>query len=313
MLNNLLRFQGSAVYGMIGMVSGAVLNVFLDPLFIFVFGMGTAGAGLATMLSQLLGCGLLLVGCTRKGNISIHLRHFSPRLSFYKEILRGGLPSLFRQGFASIAIVLLNQAAGAYGDAAIAAIAIVQRLTAFANSAMVGFAQGFQPVCGFNYGARRFDRVKRAFWFCVNSSLVAFLLLAAVGFAFAPAIVAIFRKDDAVIAIGATTLRLQCLTFPLWGWLTLNNMMTQTMGMAVRASILALSRQGLFLVLFLYLLTPRLGLLGVQVSQPASDAASFLLSIPLFFSILRDLKGGTEGQPGTLPSPSSGPDSWPSD
>jgi Na+-driven multidrug efflux pump len=208
-----------------------------------------------------------------------------------------------RQGCASISIVVLNQTAGAYGDAVIAAIAIVQRITAFANSATLGFGQGFQPVCGFNYGARRFDRVKKAFWFCVNSSLVVMLFLAMAVFIFAPEIIALFRKDDVdVIEIGTRALRFQCFTFPLLGWLIMNNMLIQTMGKAVRASILALNRQGPFLMLFLYLLTSRLGVLGIQLSPPASDAASFLLSIPLFVSILHDLKGGkTKAEPDPLP------------
>ncbi|MDR2180059.1 MAG: MATE family efflux transporter [Synergistaceae bacterium] len=291
-LNNLLRFQGSAFYGMIGMISGAVLNLALDPLFIFVFGMGVGGAALATIISQFVSCALLLVGCTRKGNISIDPRNFSPGFSAYKEILRGGLPSLFRQGFASVAFICMNQAAGGYGDAVIAAISIVHRVFLFASSALVGFGQGFQPVCGFNYGARRYDRVKKGFWFCVRTSSFVLLALAGVGYFFAPGIVALFRDDAEVIRVGTLTLRLQCFTFPLMGWVLLNNMMMQTIGKAVRASILALTRQGLFLVAFLWILTPPLGVLGIQLSQPASDLATFLLAIPLSVSVLKEMKPG---------------------
>jgi putative MATE family efflux protein len=289
-LNHLLRFQGSAFYGMIGMISGAVLNVLLDPLFIFVFGMGVGGAGLATMISQFVGCGLLLVGCTRENNIRVSLKNFSPRLAFYKEIMRGGLPSLLRQGFASVATICLNQVAGGYSDAVIAAISIVQRVSIFASSALLGYGQGFQPVCGFNYGARRYDRVKRAFWFCCETSSVVLLLLAVTGYFFAPQIIALFRKDDAeVIRVGTLALRLQCTTFPLLGWVLLSSTMLQTTGKAVKASILALTRQGLFLILFLFTLTPRLGVLGIQMSQPLADAATFLVAIPLGFSLLREM------------------------
>ncbi|MDR1979269.1 MAG: MATE family efflux transporter [Synergistaceae bacterium] len=292
-LNNLLRFQGSALYGMVGMIFGAVLNVALDPLFIFVFGMGVGGAALATIISQFVSCALLLVGCTRKGNISIHVKNFSPRFSAYKEIVRGGLPSLFRQGFASVAFICLNQVAGGYGDAVIAAVSIVQRVFLFASSALIGFGQGFQPVCGFNYGAGRYDRVRRAFWFCLKTSSAVMLALAVVGYFFAPQIIAVFRRDDAeVIRVGTLALRLQCVTFPLMGWVILNNMMMQTIGKAVKASILALTRQGVFLVAFLFAMTPSLGVLGIQLSQPASDIATFLLAIPLSLSVLRELKSG---------------------
>ncbi len=297
MLNNLLRFQGSAVYGMIGMVSGAVLNVALDPLFIFVLRMGVGGAALATMISQFVSFLLLLIGCTRKGNISIRFKDFSPKFEFYKEIVRGGSPSLFRQGLASVATICLNHVAGGYGDAAIAAISIVQRVTMIANSALIGFGQGFQPVCGFNYGAKLYERVKRAFWFCVKVSTAVLTVLGAIAFIFAPQIIMIFRRDDpSVVEIGTLALRLQCVTFPLMGWSTMNNMMMQTIGHAFKASLLAVARQGLFFLPFLFILTGGMGLLGLQMTQPAADIATFLLSIPLARSTLRGMKAAQNAQ-----------------
>jgi len=290
MLNNLLRFQGSAFYGMIGMVTGAVLNIALDPMFIFVCDMGVAGAGLATMLSQAVSCILLLVGCTRKGNVRIQAKNFAPSPQAYKEMLRGGSPSLFRQGLSSVAAIVLNQLAGVYGDAAIAAMTIVQRVVMVAGSALIGFGQGFQPVCGFNYGAGLYDRVKKAFWFCIKVSTVALAVLTVIFYLLAPQVVAVFRADDAVVVeIGTLALRMQCLTFPLWGWITLCNMMFQTIGKAVRASLIAVARQGLFLLVFLLMLTPTLGLFGLQLSQPCADVATFILSIPLYLSIVREM------------------------
>lgn len=290
MLNNLLRFQGSAFYGMIGMVAGAALNIALDPLFIFGFDMGVAGAGLATMLSQAVSCVLLLIGCTRKGNIRIRVRHFAPSKLAYKEMLRGGSPSLFRQGLGSVAAITLNQLAGAYGDAAIAAMAIVQRVVMVASSALIGFGQGFQPVCGFNYGAGLFGRVRQAFWYCVKVSTAVLVGIAILGFLFAPQIIALFRADDAeVITIGALALRLQCLTVPTFGWNIMCNMMFQTIGKAVRASLIAIARQGLFLLLFLLVLTPAQGLFGLQLSQPCADIATLILSIPLYRSIMKEM------------------------
>lgn len=295
MLNNLLRFQSSAFYAMIGMVAGAVLNIALDPLFIFVFGMGVKGAALATMISQIVSFCLLLVGCCRKGNIKIHLSNFAPSTSAYNNMLKGGFPSLCRQSLASIAAISLNQVAGSYSDAAIAAISIVQRVTMFAGSALLGFGQGFQPVCGLNYGAKRYDRVKKAFWFCMRIATVALVFLAVLGFIFAPNIIALFRKDDMeVIKIGTIALRLQCVAFPVLGWIILMSMMMQTIGNVIPASILALARQGLFLLPFLFILTPFMGIFGVQVCQPAADLATFAISIPLGIRVLREMNSHKE-------------------
>jgi putative MATE family efflux protein len=289
-LNNMLRYQGSASYGMYGMIGGAVLNIALDPLFIFVFDMGVSGASLATLVSQFVTFCLLLVGCYGKGNIRINISNFSPSFAFYMEIVRGGLPSLIRQGFSSIATICMNHVAGIYGVAVIAAISIVQRVTILANNALLGFGQGFQPVCGFNYGAKRYDRVKRAFWFCVRVSSIFLLVLAGIGYSFAPEIIAIFRRDDLeVIRVGTLALQLQCITFPLLGWVILNNMMLQTTGRAFKASFLALARQGLFLLPTLFILTPYLGVLGIQLSQPISDIATFLLALPLGLGVLKEM------------------------
>lgn len=291
MLNTLLRFQGSSFYGMIGVASGALLNIVLDPIFIFVLKMGVSGASLATMISQFVGFCLLIAGCGRKGNISIKMSRFAPSFYAYREMLRGGTPSLCRQAIASISTVYLNRLAGFHGDAAIAAISIVQRIVIFANSAMLGFGQGFQPVCGFNYGAKCYDRVRAAFNFCIKLSTALLTVLAVVGFIFAPDIIRLFRAEDPlVVSIGAMSLRLVCLSFPLTGWITINNMMLQTIGRSFRATVLALARQGLFLAPLLYILAPRLGLFGIQVSQPLADVATFLLSVPMGTGVLREMR-----------------------
>ena len=289
-LNNQLRFQGSAFYSMIGIASGAVINIALDPLLIFVFHMGIAGAALATIISQFVSFCLLLAGTRRGGNLRIHFRNFTPRLHYYKIILNGGMPSLCRQGLNSIGTICLNLGAGPYGDAAIAAMSIVARIVMFANSCVIGFGQGFQPVCGFNYGAKRYGRVKEAFWFCVKGA-TAFLCGAAVlAFAFAPALVAFFRKGDPqVAAIGAVALRAQCVTFPLSAWITMSNMMMQTIGKSVRASLLAMARQGLFFIPAVLILPRILGLFGLQISQAVSDVITFTLAVPLQISVFREM------------------------
>ena len=201
-LNNQLRFQGSAAYAMVGITSGAVLNIGLDPLLIFVLDLGIAGAAWATIISQFVSFCLLLVGCTKGGNLKLHLSHVKLKPYYYLWIFKGGLPSLARQGLASVATICLNQAARTYGDAAIAAMGVVQRIMMFGGSAMIGFGQGFQPVCGFNYGAGLYHRVKEGFWFSVKVTFVLLLAVSAAGFAWAPQLVSIFRDDPEVIAIG---------------------------------------------------------------------------------------------------------------
>lgn len=290
-LNNQLRFQGSAFFGMIGMGVGAVLNIALDPLFIFALDMGVSGAALATILSQIVSFCLLLRGCTRGGNIAISLKNFSPSWARYKEIARGGTPSLFRQGLGSVATICLNFAAGIYGDAAIAGMSIVTRVLQFANSAIIGLGQGFQPVCGFNYGAKLYGRVRKAFWFTVSLAFCVLLIGSIVGIAFAPQIIAIFRKEDLeVIKIGALSLRLQCIFLPLSAFVVGSNMMLQTIGKPVKASISAAARTGLFFVPAILILPQFFGLLGVQMSQAVADLCSFVLCVPLAGTTLLEMK-----------------------
>ncbi len=303
MLNNLLRFQGSAAYGMAGMTGGAVLNVALDPLFIYTFELGVAGASLATMASQFVGFCLLLAGCAKGGNIAVRFAHFSPQPWHFREIFRGGFPSLCRQGLLAVSTVFLNHAAREFGDAAIAALSIVRRVYWVAGSALIGWGQGFQPVCGFNYGAGLYARVRRAFWFCFKSSFWVLLAFSVLGIVFAGEIIARFRRDDPdVIRIGALALRMQCLVMPLIGWAILHNMMLQTIGRAGPATLLAMARQGLFLLPALFILKPWLGVLGIQLAQPIADFATVILAAPLGLNALRDMAarekaGGAESGP----------------
>ena len=290
-LNNQLRFQGNAVFAMVGITAGAVLNVALDPLFIFTLGMGVGGAALATIISQLVSFVLLALGTGRGDTIRLRLRHFTFKLAVYREILRGGVPSLFRQGLASMATVALSFAAGAFGDTAIAAMSIVGRVMMFAVSAVIGFGQGFQPICGFNYGAKRYDRVREAFWYAARLSFGILLVASAVGILFAPQIVELFLKGHPeVTEIGALALRLQCLLLPFNSFLILSNMMLQTMGLAKEATLVAVSRQGLFFLPAVLLLPTMLGLLGVQMAQTVSDFFSLFITVPITFRVLNDLK-----------------------
>ena len=290
-LNNQLRFQGSAAYAMVGIVTGAVINIILDPILIFGFGMGVAGAAAATVFSQFCSFLLLLFQSRKGGNIQIQFKNFKPNFHYIKEICRGGFPSLCRQRLASIAGILLNHGAGVYGDAAIAGMSIVSRVSMFAGSALIGFGQGFQPVCGFNYGAKLYHRVREGFAFCVKYATIFLVGVAVLGAVFAPQVIALFRKDDMqVIEVGTAALRMQCIAFPLTGWIVMSNMMLQSIGKALKASVLAAARQGLFFIPLILVLPQLFGLSGVEMCQTVSDICSFVLAVPLCLSVLNEMK-----------------------
>jgi len=300
-LNNQFRFQGNAVYAMIGITTGGILNVILDPIFIYGLNLGIKGASMATALSQVVSFCILLAGTFKPANISISFKNFTPSLEHYKEILRGGAPSLLRQSLGSVTTISMNYAARAFSlaagfdkEAAIAAMSIVGKITMFAYSVVIGYGQGFQPVCGFNYGAKKYDRVKQAFKFSVVVT-TCFLIVAGIGvYAFAPDLVGLFNDDipeikAQVVNIGATTLRYTTLTFPLVGFMVLANMMMQNLSMAFRASFLAMSRQGLFYIPLVLILPHIFGFVGIQMCQAISDLISFVVTVILVIGVIREL------------------------
>ncbi len=294
MLNNLLRFQGKAIYGMFGIGIGAVLNIALDPLFIFILNMGVTGAALATIISQFVGFCILLFCCTRGDNLRIRPHLFRPNMADYRQIFCGGFPTLCRQGLSSGSTIALNFMAGLFGgDPAIAAMSVAARVTQLAFSTIIGFGQGFQPVCGFNFGAGLYSRVKRAFRFCARTTTIIMTVVSVIGWVFAPSLIALFSHDMAVIPLGVTALRLQCFGLPLMGWYTSGNMMLQTIGKVGGASFLSMARQGIFflpLVLglpWLFLWMSCSPILGVQLAQPLADMISFIVSIPMTCMALR--------------------------
>ena len=238
----------------------------------------------------------MLYGMSRKGgNIRAQLKNFSPSFYLYREMFRGGIPSLCRQGLASVAQICLNRSAGIFSgelsDAAIAAMSIVGRITMFANSALIGFGQGFQPVCGMNYGAKKYERVREGFGFCVKYATVFLVLVSAAGFVFANPLVTLFRREDPdVIRIGTLALRLQCIVFPLNAWIVMCNMMLQSIGKAVKASVVAAARQGIFFIPLIWILPFFFGLLGVQMCQTWSDVCTMLISVPMGIGVLREMK-----------------------
>lgn len=290
-LNNQLRYQGSAMYAMVGIVTGAILNIGLDPLLIFTFEMGVAGAGWATIISQFVSFCLLYIGVSKGSNIHIHISRVKLKFFYLKQIVQGGLPSLARQCLASFATISLNLAAGMlHDDAVIAAMGVVQRIMMFGASAMIGFGQGFQPVCGFNYGAKLYNRVKEGFWFCVKTSLGFLIAVSALMFIFAPELIGLFRDDPEVIRVGAAALRFQCISFPAQSWIVMSNMMEQSIGRTVPATFLAAARQGVFFIPAVWILFATLGLLGIQMAQAVSDLLTLLCAIPIHIHVMRTLE-----------------------
>lgn len=295
-LNNQLRFQGAAFYSMIGIGSGGLLNIALDPIFIFGLDMGVTGAAMATVISQAVSFLLLLFGTTRGENLRLAVGRARPKKGDMAELFRGGFPSLCRQGLSSVSTISLNWVAGTFGgDPAIAAMGIAARIMHMAFAAILGFGQGFQPVCGFNYGAGLYKRVKEAFWFCIKLGTALLLVASVAGFVFAPTLVGLFSEDAKVIEIGTLALRLQCVSFPLMAWTVMCTMLTQTMGLVVPASLLSLARQGLFFIpvvlglpyLIAWAITGVEPILGVQMAQPIADICTAVVSVPVCVRVMR--------------------------
>ncbi|KAB7790672.1 MATE efflux family protein [Bifidobacterium leontopitheci] len=289
-LNGLLRYQGQSAYGMIGLVTGALLNFLLAPLFIFVLHMGIFGAGLATGICQTVSFLILTFMSRRFGVMKLSLRNCRPDTLLMREVCGGGLPSLLRQGAGSIATTCVNIAANPFGDAAIAGMAIVMRIMLAANSVIIGLGQGFQPVCGYNYGAGLYRRVKEAYWFCMTLSTCVLLCLGAAIWLSAPQLVEVFRSDPAVVSVGVAALHIQCCTVMLNGVNMMGNMLSQTMGKTVIASFLAVCRMGLFLAPVVLILPHVLGVLGVEMAQSVSDVLSFAVTLPFTARLLRGLR-----------------------
>ncbi len=295
-LNNQLRLQGNAQYAMVGLTTGAILNIFLDALFIYVFDMGVMGASLATCISQMVGWLVLLIGTERSGNVHIRIRNFTPTLRSYIDIFNGGVPSLMRHVFVCVSTIMLNRYAAYYAApgieaSAIAAFTIVSRIMMFAFSIILGLGQGFQPVCGFNHGAGLHERVRKSFIFTTNVSTIILIIISITFAIFAPDIIKIFRSEDVeLVKIGTRVLRWQCLSFPLIGVSTVTNMMYQTTRKTLVATVLSMGRQGLFFIPTIMILPLFLGLQGVEMTQAVADAMTFLLALPFAIKETLDVR-----------------------
>lgn len=290
-LNSQLRMQGNARYAMWGIISGALLNVVLDPILIFACNLGLRGAALATVIGQIVSVAILLAMCHFRATAGVRLRprFLSLHWHYVREIVYGGSPSLSRQGLASISVVLLNVAAAGYGDAAVAAMSIVSRVTMFVMAVIVGLGQGFQPFCGYCYGAALYNRLRHGFWFTVRVGFIFLLFFSAVFFCFAEQTIAVFRDDAIVIAIGSTALRWHLAVYPLNAYIMAGNMMLQTTRRPLRANVLSSARKGLVFIPFILILPHLFGLMGIAMCQAVCDVVTFIIAIPIVRSAFREM------------------------
>ncbi|MDO4404279.1 MAG: MATE family efflux transporter [Atopobiaceae bacterium] len=290
LMNMQLRFQGESFYSMLCMVAGAVLNTILTPLFIFPLGLGIAGSALATVVSEGVSFVLLLIEMQRAGITPLGLRYVRfPNAHMMRTINNGGVPSFARQVMLGVATSLLNNAAVPFGDAAIAGIAVVQRITSVGNFFQIGIGQGFQPITGYNLGAKRYDRIREAYYTALRMAFVSVASIGVITFIFAPQLIVIFRDDPAVVAFGTLTLRLCSITMPFTGVAMVTNFLLQTSGKMWRATFLGACRLGLVLGPVVLILPPLLGQLGVQIAQPVTDIITTCIALPMARSILAEL------------------------
>ena len=286
-LNNNLRYEGKAFYAMIGLVSGGIINIFGDYLLIKVIPLGVLGAGIATAASQFISFLILLYFYIKMAQGKISLRFVSKEIATYLTICRVGFPALIRQGLSSISSGLLNNLTRPYGDAAIAAMSVVNRFTAFVMCVGLGIGQGFQPVAAFNYQAKKYSRVKKGLLVTMGVGFCMICCLAIPGFIFAEQIVYMFQKSRAVIEIGTLALRCSCVGVTFLALSVPINMLYQSTRQAAMSSFLSLLRSGLTFMPILITTTHLWGLAGIQISQPLADVMTGLISIPFIVAFMR--------------------------
>ena len=278
-LYNQLRLCGNVKDGMIGLLIGMAVNIVLDPVLMFVFKFGFIGAGYATLIGQITGCIVLTNLSGKNGNIAVNLKKVRINKDRVYHILAGGMPNFSRQSITSIALILLNVVAAKYGDGVIAALTISSRILALAYMIMIGWGQGFQPICAMNYGAKQYDRVKKAFKFAVIGGTLFLIIAAILLYVFSEPLIKTMSNDNEVILVGAEILRMQCITMPLLGYFAISSMLMQNIGQYFWASIISISRQGIFYIPLLYILSNILGQFGIYLLQPVADVLSFGLAV----------------------------------
>lgn len=280
-LNNALRAEGNTTLAMIGIGIGGVINVILDPIFIFTLDMGTMGASLATGVGQAVSFIVLLVPyLIKKSVVNVSFKNISKNIKTYGKIFSTGIPTVFRQGLGAVSSALLNIQAVTYGDAAVAAITISNKIYMFVRNLVLGIGHGYQPVAGYNYGAGRNDRVKKGFYFtCLLGTAACVVCAALLGF-FAEGVMKLFSTERDVIGIGKTALIAGCAVMPFLAFSTYANQTLQSLGFKFSATLLASCRQGIFFIPVILIMPRLVGILGIQLAQPISDFLTFAVSLP---------------------------------
>ncbi|MBS6931152.1 MAG: MATE family efflux transporter [Lachnospiraceae bacterium oral taxon 082] len=289
-LNNVLRYEGKASLAMVGLTLGGVLNIIGDPIFIFVLNMGTLGAGISTAVSQVISFFVLL--SMFGGDRTVSRLRFSAISWDIKDILNilyTGLPSLIRQGMMSVSTMVLNYMSMPYGDAAIAAMSIVSRVCNFIFAIALGISQGFQPVSAFNFGAKKFKRVKRAFIFCCGLSMIILGILSVLSLIFSGHIIGLFRDDADVIGVGTFALRAQCIVLFVSPITLAASMMFQGAGENLASSIASFLRSGITFIPMVAILPRFFGIYGIQLAQPLADVISFVVVMPLIVRFFKKI------------------------
>lgn len=286
-LNNGLRYEGKAFYAMFGLTTGGILNILGDYILVMRLGMGVYGAGLATAASQVVSFSILLVMYLKMAQSTIRLKAMSKDIKLYLMVARVGLPSLIRQGLTSVTIGILNNVTKPFGDAAMAAMSVVNRYSNFLMCMGLGMGQGFQPVASFNYQAKRVDRVKKGLLFTTAFGLVFIGCMSFLSMFFAEPIISIFQKHEEVIRIGAPALRYAAFGMMFMSFSTPVNMLYQSIQQPTISSVLSLIRSGGVTIPILLIGVPLLGLTGIQIAQPTADVVAGLLSIPFIIRFLR--------------------------
>jgi len=288
-MNQCLRAEGSAVLSMIGMGAGGILNCVLDPIFIFGLDMGVAGASIATAISKLVSFAILVFPyLTRRSLLRI-----SPRLCKFDrdiigQIVTVGSSSMFRSGLSVISGIILNNIAGGISDACLAGIGVANKIMMFPFSIILGFGSGFQPVAGFNWGAKRYDRVRDSYRYSARVAIIGAAAMALLLGAFAEPTIRLFSETDPEMQrIGALCIRLQCLALPIHGWVAVVNMFCAGLGYAKGALILATARQGSCFIPIVFPMAALWGSFGVSAVQAVADLLTLLLAIPIIRIMLR--------------------------
>ncbi len=300
-MNNILRYEGLASLAMLGLTAGGILNIILDPILIFSLNLGIAGAGIATAVSQYISMLLLLMMfICGKTQSKISLKYITLNLRFMAEIAATGLPSLARQGLNSISNMVLNHQAAVYGDACIAAMSIVSKCSNFLFSICVGIGQGFQPVSAFNYGAKKYSRVKSGMNFTWLFSTAVIAVLSAACFALSPEIIRLFREDAQVIETGSKALRAVCAALLFLPTVMVANMTFQSIGKSGRALFLASAQNGLLFIPLIFVLPLTFGINGILLAQPLSYILSAAISVPFLLGFSKELKKITVQKDGSF-------------